>query len=192
MTIPQLLNARRAERAEAVAYKQKRRGEWIAVTWRQYSDQVANLAAALQQAGFERGDRAAIMGDVSQEWLLADMATICAGGVMVGVYFTSSAEEVAYYLSDSGASFIFVGRELQLGIVLASGQAEQLRKIIVLDPDWNGAMRRRTSFLSRTFAARPRSTPMDFFASRLRKRRRAIWSASVTRQEPPAFRRARC
>ncbi|MGG6548853.1 UNVERIFIED_CONTAM: AMP-binding protein, partial [Prevotella sp. 15_C9] len=85
-TIPQLLNARRAERAEAVAYMQKRRGEWVAVTWRQYSDQVANLAAALQQAGFEGGDRAAIMGDVSQEWLLADMATICAGGVMVGVY----------------------------------------------------------------------------------------------------------
>ncbi|MGY3694763.1 long-chain acyl-CoA synthetase [Bradyrhizobium sp. USDA 3240] len=139
VTIPQLLGARRAERPEAVAYKQKRCGEWIAVTWRQYSDQVANLAAALQQAGFERGDRAAIMGDVSQEWLLADMATICAGGVMVGVYFTSSPEEVGYYLSDSGTSFVFVGSELQLGIVLASGQAEKLRKIIVLDPAWAGA-----------------------------------------------------
>lgn len=139
VTIAQLLNARRAERPEMVAYKQKRRGEWIAVTWRQYSDRVANLAAALQHAGFERGDRAAIMGDVSEEWLLADMATICAGGVMVGVYFTSSPEEVGYYLSDSGASFIFVGGKLQLGIVLASGQAEKLRKIIVLDPEWDGA-----------------------------------------------------
>ncbi|MBO4224058.1 long-chain fatty acid--CoA ligase [Bradyrhizobium neotropicale] len=133
VTIPQLLGARRAERPDTVAYHQKRHGEWIAVTWKQYSDRVASLAVALQKAGLERGDRIAIMGDVSQEWLLADMATICAGAVMVGVYFTSSPEEVGYYLSDSGASFAFVGGELQLGIVLASGQAEKLRKIIVLD-----------------------------------------------------------
>lgn len=139
VTIPQLLGARRAERPEAVAYQQKRHGEWFAVTWRQYSDHVANLGAALQSAGLQRGDRVAIMGDVSQEWLLADMATICAGGVMVGVYFTSSPEEVAYYISDSGASFAFVGSELQLGIVLASGEAGKLRKIIVLDPHWDGA-----------------------------------------------------
>ncbi|MBR0938250.1 long-chain fatty acid--CoA ligase [Bradyrhizobium jicamae] len=138
VTIPQLLSARRAERPEMVAYKQKRRGEWIATTWRQYSDQAANLAVALRNAGFKRGDRAAIMGDVSQEWLLADMATICAGGVMVGVYFTSSPEEVGYYLRDSGASFIFVGSKLQLDIVLASGQADGLRKIIVLDPELSG------------------------------------------------------
>ncbi len=138
VTIPQLLCARRAGYPETVAYKQKRHGEWIAVTWRQYSDQVANLGAALQKAGFKRGDRVAIMGDVSQEWLVADMATICVGGVMVGIYFTSSPEEVGYYLNDSEASFIFVGGELQLSAVLASGQADKLRKIVVLDPEWNG------------------------------------------------------
>lgn len=138
VTIPQLLSSRRAARPNEIAFKQKRRGEWIATTWKQYSDLVANLAAALQQAGLEHGDRAAIMGDVSQEWLLADMATISAGGVMVGVYFTSSPEEVGYYLSDSGASFAFVGSELQLDIVLASRQADKLRKIIVLDPEWKG------------------------------------------------------
>lgn len=139
VTIPQLLSARRAARPHEIAFRQKRRGEWTSTTWKQYSELVANLAAALQKAGFEHGDRAAIMGDVSQEWLLADMATICAGGVMVGVYFTSSPEEVSYYLGDSGASFVFVGSELQLDIVLASGQAEKLKKVIVLDPEWKGA-----------------------------------------------------
>lgn len=138
VTIPQLLSARRAERSETVAYYQKRHGEWIAVTWKEYSDRVATLGVALQKAGLERGDRIAIMGDVAQEWLIADMATMCAGAVMVGVYFTASPEEVSYYLSDSGATFAFVGSEMQLGIVLASGQAERLKRIIVLDPDWKG------------------------------------------------------
>lgn len=139
ITIPQLLSERRMSRPNEIAFKQKRRGEWTVTTWKQYSEFVANLAAALKNAGFRHGERAAIMGDASQEWLLADMATICAGGVMVGVYFTSSPGEVGYYLSDSGASFVFVGSEVQLNIVLASGHTDQLKRIIVLDPGWRGA-----------------------------------------------------
>lgn len=136
VTIPQLLNARRAELPDAIAYQQKRHGKWVAVTWREYAQKVANLARALQLAGLGRGDRVAIMGDASQEWLIADMATMCAGGVMVGVYFTSSPEEVAYCLSDSGATFMFVGNDVQLRTIVASGQSGNLSKIIVFDPSW--------------------------------------------------------
>lgn len=139
ITVPQLFNARRLERPDTVAFKQKRHGEWSAVTWKEYAQKVADLSSALQRAGLQRGDRVAIMGDASQEWLIADMATICAGGVMVGVYFTSSPEEVAYYLQDSGASFAFVGNESQLRIVLASGQSNDLRKVVVLDPAWKSS-----------------------------------------------------
>lgn len=158
VTIPQLLHARRAERSGIVAYYQKRHGEWIPVTWKEYSDRVAILADALQGAGLERGDRVAIMGDVAQEWLIADMATMCAGAVTVGVYFTSSPEEVAYYLSDSGATFAFVGSEMQLSIVLASGQAENLKKIIVLDPDWKEAGRPANVISLKKFCG---TTPVD-------------------------------
>ncbi|MCP9629000.1 AMP-binding protein [Rhodopseudomonas palustris] len=137
-TVAQLLAARLAERPDKIALQQKRHGVWTAMTWGVYAQRVVNLASALRRAGLERGDRVAIMGDSSEEWLIADMATMCAGGVMVGVYFTSSPEEVAYCLTDSGAKFAFVGGEQQLRIVLASGQTEQLRGIIVLDPDWTG------------------------------------------------------
>ncbi|QOZ72552.1 AMP-dependent synthetase/ligase [Bradyrhizobium arachidis] len=137
-TVVQLLAARLAERPEKIALQQKRHGAWTAMTWSAYAQRVVNLASALRRAGLERGDRVAIMGDSSEEWLIADMATMCAGGVMVGVYFTSSPEEVAYCFTDSGAKFAFVGGEPQLLIVLASGRAEQLRGIIVLDPDWTG------------------------------------------------------
>src|ERR1700735_5000618 len=120
VTLPQLLQARLTERPTAVAYRQKRAGEWISVSWQDYGKKVCRLAGALQKAGLKRGDRVAIMGDASQEWLLADMATMCAGAVTVGVYFTSSAEEVDYYLGDSEARFAFVGDEVQLRTVLAA------------------------------------------------------------------------
>jgi long-chain acyl-CoA synthetase len=135
-TVAQLFAARLSERPSKIAYHQKRHGAWTGVTWRAYAQRVVNLASALQRAGLQRGDRVAIMGDSSQEWLIADMAIMCAGGVMVGVYFTSSPEEVAYCLGDSGAKFVFVGGEQQLRIVMASGQAEQLDGIIVLDAEW--------------------------------------------------------
>jgi long-chain acyl-CoA synthetase len=137
-TVAQLLAARLAERPDKIALQQKRHSVWTAMTWGAYAQRVVNLASALRRAGLERGDRVAIMGDSSEEWLIADMATMCAGGVMVGVYFTSSPEEVAYCFTDSGAKFAFGGGEPQLRIVLASGRAEQLRGIIVLDPDWTG------------------------------------------------------
>jgi long-chain acyl-CoA synthetase len=167
MTVPQLLNARRLERPDTVAFQQKRRGEWIRTTWKEYAQKVVNLAEALQRAGLQRGDRVAIMGDASQEWLIADMATMCAGGVMVGVYFTSSPEEVAYCLNDSGASFIFVGSENQLRIVLASGQSENVRKIIVLDPDWKPAAESETVVSLGHFCAGPNVAVDDFLSTQI-------------------------
>lgn len=137
-TVAQLFAARLAEKSGKTAFHQKRHGAWTGVTWNVYAQRVVNLASALQRAGLQRGDRVAIMGDSSQEWLIADMAIMCAGGVMVGVYFTSSPEEVAYCLSDSGAKFAFVGGEQQLRIVLACGLVDQLSGIIVLDPEWKG------------------------------------------------------
>ncbi len=166
ITVPQLLNARRLERPDTIAFKQKRHGVWNAVTWREYAQKVADLATSLQRAGLQRGDRVAIMGDASQEWLIADMATICAGGVMVGVYFTSSPEEVAYYLQDSGASFIFVGNESQLRIALASGQSDKLRKVVVLDPTWK-ASGKSDNVVSLAEFSNGRVDVDDFFARQI-------------------------
>jgi long-chain acyl-CoA synthetase len=141
VTIPELLQAKRIDSPTAVAYRFKRAGEWISVTWQEYASKVCRLAHALQLAGLGRGDRVAIMGDASQEWLLADMATMCAGAVTVGVYFTSSPEEVDYYLGDSDAKFAFVGDETQLGTILSTQRATALTRIVVMDPSWSGSHR---------------------------------------------------
>jgi long-chain acyl-CoA synthetase len=141
VTIPQLLQAKRSNNPTDVAYRFKRAGEWISVTWQEYASQVCRLAHALELAGLARGDRVAIMGDASQEWLLADLATMCAGAVTVGVYFTSSAEEVDYYLADSEARFAFVGDETQLRTILSTRRCAELSRVVVMDPSWTGGDR---------------------------------------------------
>jgi len=82
-------------------------GRWDDVTAEQFRDEVAPLAKALVAAGIEPGDRVALMSRTRYEWTLIDYAIWAAGGVTVPVYETSSAEQVEWILSDSGARAAF-------------------------------------------------------------------------------------
>ncbi len=78
-------------------------GQWLDVTAVQFRDQVVALAKGLIAAGIEPGDRVALMSRTRYEWTLADYAIWAAGAVTVPVYETSSAEQVEWIISDSGA-----------------------------------------------------------------------------------------
>jgi long-chain acyl-CoA synthetase len=82
-------------------------GRWDDVTAGQFRDEVAALAKGLIAAGIEPGDRVALMSRTRYEWTLIDYAIWAAGGVTVPVYETSSAEQVEWILSDSGARAAF-------------------------------------------------------------------------------------
>jgi long-chain acyl-CoA synthetase len=82
-------------------------GQWEDVTAEQFRDEVTTLAKALAAAGIEPGDRVALMSRTRYEWTLIDYAVWAAGAVTVPVYETSSAFEVEWILSDSGARAAF-------------------------------------------------------------------------------------
>ncbi len=82
-------------------------GQWDDVTAGQFRDEVTRLAKGLVAAGIEPGDRVALMSRTRYEWTLIDYAIWAAGGVTVPVYETSSAYEVEWILSDSGARAVF-------------------------------------------------------------------------------------
>jgi long-chain acyl-CoA synthetase len=135
-TIPALLLERVRTENSGAAFFQKREGAWKPTTWKGYANAVCSVSAALLEAGVATGDRIAIMGDISQEWMIADMATMCSGAVTVGIYFTSSVEEVRYYLEDSEVRLAFAGSVEQLQVIEAADQFQRLLKIVVLDPAW--------------------------------------------------------
>jgi long-chain acyl-CoA synthetase len=82
-------------------------GRWEDVTAGEFRDEVTRLAKGLIAAGVEPGDRVALMSRTRYEWTLIDYAIWAAGGVTVPVYETSSAYEVEWILSDSGARAAF-------------------------------------------------------------------------------------
>ncbi|WP_433049703.1 AMP-dependent synthetase/ligase [Dactylosporangium sp. CS-033363] len=83
-------------------------GRWLDVTCAEFLDQVVDLARGLLAAGIEPGERVALMSKTRYEWTLIDYAIWSCGAVTVPIYETSSPEQVAWILEDSGAVACFV------------------------------------------------------------------------------------
>ena len=81
---------------------------WRDVTCAQFHAEVVGLARGLIAAGVQPGDRVALMSKTRYEWTLVDFAIWAAGCVTVPIYETSSAEQVEWILSDSGAVAVVV------------------------------------------------------------------------------------
>jgi long-chain acyl-CoA synthetase len=95
-------------RPQHVALRRRVGGSWADVTAKQFADEVAAVAKGLIASGLQAGDRVAVMSKTRYEWTVVDFAIFTAGGVVVPIYETSSAEQVQWILSDSGARAIFV------------------------------------------------------------------------------------
>ncbi|MFB9236230.1 AMP-dependent synthetase/ligase [Plantactinospora siamensis] len=99
-------------------------GGWTDVTCRQFRDEVVAVARGLVAAGISPGDRVGLMSRTRYEWTLLDYAIWAAGAVTVPIYETSSAEQVAWILADSGAAACFV--ETNAHALLLAGIRDRL------------------------------------------------------------------
>ena len=81
---------------------------WQPVTAREVEEEVRATAKGLIAAGVQIGDRVAIMARTRYEWTILDFATWFAGGVVVPIYDTSSAEQIDWILNDSHSVAIIV------------------------------------------------------------------------------------
>jgi len=96
-----------ADFPDNVSFDRKVDGEWQPVTAKHFAEEVKALAAGLIASGVAAGDRVGLMSATRYEWTLLDYAIWTAGAVTVPIYETSSAEQVEWILSDSGAVAFF-------------------------------------------------------------------------------------
>ena len=96
-----------AEAPEAVVFNRPAAaGGWEEVTAAGFLEEVRGVAKGLVAAGVDPGDRVALISKTRYEWTLLDYAIWFAGAVGVPIYETSSADQVAWILSDSGARVV--------------------------------------------------------------------------------------
>jgi len=93
--------------ADREIFFEKRDGRWVGTTGAAAVARARALAAGLHALGVRKGDRVAIVGETCSAWSRIDLAALAIGAVVVGVYTTSTAAQVAYTLGHSGACAVF-------------------------------------------------------------------------------------
>ena len=113
-------------------FSRKGAGGWQPVTAVEFAERVAAVAAGLIAAEIRPGDRVGLMSSASLDWAVCDFAIWAAGAVTVPIYETSSAEQVRWVLSDSGAIAVFT-ENAQRAEVIRQAQVPTLEAVWVLD-----------------------------------------------------------
>ena len=91
-----------------VVFSLQRGDAWVGVTAAQFLADVKAIAKGIIASGVEGGQRIGVMSRTRYEWTLVDYAIWYAGAISVPVYETSSAEQVAWNLTDSGSVATFL------------------------------------------------------------------------------------
>jgi len=107
--------------------------QWRPISSQEFAGKVGGVVSALRSWGIGKGDRVAILVENRHEWVVADMACLLIGAIVVPIYTTLTADQIEYMLKDSGARAIFVSLQKHLDKVLSVAGSTFLEKIVVMD-----------------------------------------------------------
>jgi long-chain acyl-CoA synthetase len=132
-----LERVQRSPRAEAFRYVVGE--DWTSVTWAECGVQVSRLAAGLLSLGLKPEQRVGIASATRYEWILADLAVMCAGGATTTVYPSTNAEDTAYVLRDSDCRVVFADDDEQVAkLQEVKADLPQLTTVVTFDGRTDG------------------------------------------------------
>ena len=126
---------------DAEAFRFPRGEAWESVTWKQAGEKVEALAAGLIALGVEPEQRVGIASGTRYEWILADLAVMCAAGATTTVYPSTNAEDTVYILGDSESCVVFAEDDEQVAKLTAHrSELPHVTKVVTFegasDGDW--------------------------------------------------------
>ncbi|XP_050720433.1 long-chain-fatty-acid--CoA ligase ACSBG2-like isoform X4 [Eriocheir sinensis] len=131
ISVPTLLKKATQKYPNTNALCVKRGGEWKAITYNEYYEQVRTMAKAFIKLGLEPYHGVCILGFNSPEWFIGDLAAIFAGGFAAGIYTTNSPEACEHCARNCEAQIWLVEDQKQLEKVLKiKSRLPSLRTII--------------------------------------------------------------
>lgn len=107
-TLDEVFRARVRRSPKKEAYRQfdQQAQQWKGLTWSEMAEQVERWQVAFRESGLVKGDRVAICYKNSIEWVLFDQAALRLGLVVVPIYASDRADNIAYILSHCGAKLV--------------------------------------------------------------------------------------
>lgn len=87
---------------------------WVSATWAETASRVEALAAGLLALGIEPEERVGIASGTRFEWILSDLAIVCAGAATTTVYPNTNVEDTAFIVGDSACRVVFAEDDAQV------------------------------------------------------------------------------
>ena len=122
------------ENRDKIAFRYKKDGQWVPVTWQQHYESCKTISKSLMALGIQKGDKVNILSQTRLEWIQCDFGIANMGGVTVGIYPTLLADECAYIINHCDGVLIFVENDEQLEKVLSvRDKLKTLKHIVIFE-----------------------------------------------------------
>jgi long-chain acyl-CoA synthetase len=135
VTIADIVGLAAERYGERPAARFKRDGQWREVSYAELGAAVSEIARGLVDLGLAPGERVALLCTTRVEWTYADLAITAAGGVVVPVYPTNSADECAWVVGNSESRFVVCEDAGQVAkIATVRGELPLLEAVVSVEP----------------------------------------------------------
>ena len=112
---------------------EKSKGEYRPTTYKETHEKVLDLAAGLIQLGFKKGDRAALIADGRNDWIISELGMLYAGGINVPLSIRLQNNELAFRIKHSGSKYIFVSKLHAAKVEEIREKLPELEKVVYID-----------------------------------------------------------
>ena len=121
---------------EALRFRDYETQVWSSITWNGFAELIDRAAGALFTGGVEPHGRVCLFTQNCPEVLITHFGAFYNRAIPVPIYATSSKDEAAYIVNDSGATILFTGDQGQYDIARQIiDDCPTLKFIVTLHPD---------------------------------------------------------
>lgn len=112
---------------------EKKEGKFEGTTYIETREQVLKLAAGLIAIGMKKGDRAGLISDGRNDWIISELGMLYAGGANVPLSIRLQENDLIFRLQHSGSKFIFVSGPHAAKVEAIRDSLPNVEKVIFLD-----------------------------------------------------------
>ena len=132
-TIIELFETAVANFPDNIYLWEKRDGKFQGTTYKETREKVLRLAAGLVSVGFKKGDRAGLVADGRNDWIISELGMLYASGINVPLSIKLEKNELKFRLKHSGSRFVFVTKQHAQKIEKIRHELPELEKVIFID-----------------------------------------------------------
>jgi long-chain acyl-CoA synthetase len=122
--------------AKPAFFLAKREGTYKPISTAEVEVQVRELTAGFIELGLKPGAKVVILSENRPEWVMADLAVLCAGGVTVPIYTSLLPEHIRHIVKDSDAEIVICSnRELWLKVEAVKADLPAVRHYVMIDEE---------------------------------------------------------